>query len=171
MPFYNCLNDWNGLRIKASPLNPWRKRFPFWPFFVGQRVQIKLTIKKMETFKGNDLSFHLVEKLSDDGKPRMVSLQPVPEETTRAGKVFCMDAGSRITSSGEIGYWVSNRGYNVDNEPIFTTEAISFDSLVIPLIVAFVIPLFCLLLGLILGMMIAGYVAGWHKILSLSLVF
>jgi hypothetical protein len=113
-------------------------------------------VSKGDSFEISDLSFHLVERMPKGEKPRMVALQPLKEETLVHEKVFFLQNGSRISSSGEIRYWVSNRGYNVDSEPIFTAEVLSLDSMVIPLIVAFVIPLFCFLLGLILGIMIAN---------------
>ena len=53
-------------------------------------------------------------------------------------------------------YWVSNRGYNVDNEPIFTGEAISLDPWIIPILLMILGPLIGFLGGLVLGLMIGG---------------
>ena len=156
MPFYNHLKNWNGLEVEASPSNPWRKRFPFWPFFVGQRIQFDLKITKEVPFEKNDLSFHLVERMSKEEKPRMVAPHPLPEETSNTEKVFRMQNSSRITSTGEVRYWISNRGYNVDHEPIFAAEAVSLDSLIIPSLLALIIPLISFILGLVIGILLAG---------------
>ena len=42
MPLYHHLSDWNGLDIKAYPLEPWRKKFSFWPYIVGQKESIDI---------------------------------------------------------------------------------------------------------------------------------
>jgi hypothetical protein len=156
MPFYNHLQNWNGLEIKALPINPWRKRFPFWPFFIGQRVELALKVTKQNSLGKNDLNFHLVEKMADEEKPKMIALVPQPTSSSDREKVFHLQNGSRITSQGEIRYWLSNRGYNVDNEPIFTAEAVCMDDLILPLLVAIIGPLLGFILGLIIGLLAAG---------------
>ena len=42
MPFYNHLREWNGVDIEVRPGEPWRRKIQFWPYFVGQRIQLEL---------------------------------------------------------------------------------------------------------------------------------
>lgn len=156
MPFYNHIDNWNGLEIEAFPSEPWRKRLSFWPFFVGQRVSLAIKVTKNTDFEKNDFNFHFVEKMSDEEKPKMIAPVLLPEESSNKEKVFHLQNGSRITAKGEIRYWVSNRGYNVDHEPIFAAEAVCLDALIIPSLFALIAPLLGFILGLIIGLMIGG---------------
>ncbi len=156
MPFYNHLRNWNGLDIEVSPINPWRKRFPFWPYFIGQEIQFELKVIKKGAFEKDDLNFHLVERMTEEEKPRMISPTLVAEESSSNVKFFRLQNSGRVTAKGEVRFWLSNRGYVVENEPIFAAEVVYLDSLIIPSLLVLVGPFFCLLLGLILGLLIAG---------------
>jgi hypothetical protein len=156
MPFYNHIPSWNGLEIEVSPKNPWRKKFPFWPYFVGQKVELELRVKNRIGDDPGNRKFHLVEKKTDEEKPRMVSLIPSPDQSIHPEKTFILEDSCRITGKGEIKIWLSNRGYNVDHEPIFVAEAISLDSLILPALLMFVGPLLGLVVGLLLGLLIGG---------------
>lgn len=156
MPFYNHFLDWNGLEVDVQPIEPRRKRFRIWPYFVGQRIQLELRVKKATPFEKNDLQFHFVEKMADEDKPRMVAPKFLPEQSTSHEKVFELRNGSRITGKGEVKYWLSSRGYNVDHEPIFSTEVINLDSLVIPLLVMVGGPLLGFIFGLLLGLLLGS---------------
>ena len=154
MPFYNHFLDWNGLEVDVQPAGSRRKRVCIWPYFVGQRIQLELRLKKATPFEKNDLQFHFVEKMADVDKPRLVAPTFLPEQSTDHEKVFELRNGSRITGKGEVKYWLSSRGYNVDHEPVFSTEAVSLDSLVIPLLVIISGPLFGFVFGLLLGLLL-----------------
>lgn len=156
MPFYNHLENWSGLEIEAVPSSPWRKRFPFWPFFVGQMIQFELRVTKEGNFEKDDLKFHLVEKMTGEEKPKIVTLTQIRDSSTTKRIVFCLQNGSKVTSKGDVRYWLSNRGYIVENEPIFTAEAISLDSLIIPALFALLGPLFGFIVGLILGLILGA---------------
>jgi len=151
MPFFNHNYEWNGLAIDVQPIEPWRKRYPFWPYFVGQRINLELSVSLPTETKASELQFHLVEKMPDQDKPRIIPPSLVPDRSAGGQLVFHIQNGSRITGKGEVKYWVSNRGYNVGHEPVFSTDAISLDSLIIPLIIAAVGPILGFLLGLVIG--------------------
>jgi hypothetical protein len=156
MPFYNHISNWNGLEIKVSPKNRWRKRFPFWPYFVGQQVELELHVRRKTPGIKDDGKFHLVEKMADEDKPRMVSLISLTGQVANQEKVFILQDSNRITGIGEIKIWLSNRGYNVDHEPIFVAEAISLDPLILPALLMLVGPLLGLIVGLLLGLLFGG---------------
>lgn len=156
MPLYHHLPDWNGLDVKAHPLEPWRKRFPFWPYFVGQKVRLELVVTKADQIEKGDLQFHLVEKKADDAKPTIIPLDLKPQPDSHNQKTLLLQGGSLITGKGEIKYWLSNRGYNVDHEPIFTAEAINLDLLVLPIALMLLGPLLGFLAGLVLGLVLGG---------------
>jgi hypothetical protein len=156
MPLYNHLKNWNGLDIEAVPAGSWRRRFPFWPFFVGQRVQFLIRVAKKRGVEKDDLSFHFVEKMAEEEKPRMIALALLEKDSSDNEKVFFLQNGSKITSSGEIRYWLSSRGYNVEGEPVFAAEAVCLDSLIVPSLFALIGPILGLILGLIIGLLIGG---------------
>jgi len=156
MPFYNHLENWNGLEIQASPISSWRKRFPFWPYFVGEKIQIELKASKKEGYEANDLKFHLVEKLSNEEKPRIVMPRLLSKESNGKVKVFNLENPPRAISKGEVRFFLSNRGYIVDSEPIFAAEIIYLDSLVIPSLLILVGPILGFLFGLVLGLLLGG---------------
>lgn len=156
MPFYNHLKNWRGLEIQASPISPWRKRFPFWPYLVGEEIQFEIRVAKKAAFEPNELNFHLVERISEEEKPRIVTLQLVPEASTKDVKVFHLQQGTRVIAKGEYRFWLSDRGYIVDDEPLFAAEAVYLDSLVIPSLIVLVGPIFGFLLGLVLGLLLGG---------------
>jgi hypothetical protein len=156
MPFYNHFLDWNGLEVDVQPAEPRRKKFRIWPYFVGQRIQLELRVKKVTPIEKNDLQFHFVEKMADEDKPRMVAPTFLPEQSTDHEKVFELRNGSRISGKGEVKYWLSSRGYNVDHEPIFSAEAISLDPMVIPLLVMISGPLLGFIFGLLLGLLLGS---------------
>lgn len=156
MPLYNHIPDWNGLEIEINPLETWRKRIPFWPYFVGQKIRLEVVITKATTIEEDDLQFHVVEKMADEAKPRIVTLAHQPDSAYDRGRVLVLENGSMITGKGDVRYWLSNRGYNVDHEPVFSTEAISLDMFIIPFILIVIGPFLGFLCGLILGLMIGG---------------
>jgi hypothetical protein len=156
MPLYNHLLEWNGLDIEVQPAEPWRKKIRFWPYFVGQRIQLELRVKMLTANEKSDLHFHLGEQMADVDKPRMIAPTLLPDQSTSREKIFSIQNGTRITGKGEVKYWVSNRGYNVDNEPIFTAETINLDSLIIPIILMVLGPLLVFLSGLILGLLLGS---------------
>ena len=156
MPLYNHIPDWNGLEIEVHPLETWRRRIPFWPYFVGQKVRLEVIITKKAVIDKVDLQFHVVEKMAGENKPKIVSLILKSNPTSVREKVFSFEEGSLITGRGEIRYWLSNRGYNVDHEPVFAAEAINPDSFIVPFILMVVGPILGFLGGLILGLVIGG---------------
>lgn len=156
MPLYHHLSDWNGLDIKAYPLEPWRKRAPFWPYFVGQKVRLELVVTKAGQIEKGDLQFHVVEKKADEAKPTIIPLEPKSQADTQKQRTLLLQCGSLITGKGEIKYWLSNRGYNVDHEPIFTAEAINLDLLVLPIALMVLGPMLGFLAGLVLGLVLGG---------------
>ena len=154
MPFYNQNFEWNGLAIQVQPLETWRKRYPFWPYFVSQHIHLELRIKVPADFDRSELQFHLVEKMSDQDKPRIIPAAYKPSVSSNRELVFSIQNSGRITGKGEVKYWVSNRGYNVDHEPVFSAEIVSLDSWILPLIVMSVGPILGFLLGLVIGLLI-----------------
>jgi hypothetical protein len=156
MPLYHHLPDWNGLDIKALPLESWRKRFPFWPYFVGQKVRLELIVTKAGQIEKGDLQFHGVEKMGNEAKPTIISLSLKSQVDSQNQRTLELQSSSLITSKGEIKYWLSNRGYNVEHEPIFTTEAINLDQLVLPIALMVLVPLLGFLAGLVLGLVLGG---------------
>ena len=156
MPLYNNISNWNGLEIQVNPLEQWRKKIPFWPYFIGQKIQLEIVISKPGTFEKVDLQFHAVEKMASESKPRIISLIPKPDLSSDQIRVFSLENGSMITGGGTIQYWLSNRGYNVDSDPIFTTEAINLDSFVIPFLLLLIGPFLCFLGGLVLGLLMGS---------------
>jgi hypothetical protein len=156
MPLYHHLPDWNGLDIKALPLESWRKRFPFWPYFVGQKVRLELVVTKAGQIEKGDLQFHGVEKMENEAKPTIISLSLKSQVDSQNQRTLELQSSSLITSKGEIKYWLSNRGYNVEHEPIFTTEAINLDLLVLPIALMVLVPLLGFLAGLVLGLVLGG---------------
>lgn len=151
MPLYNQLPNWNGLDIQAHPAEGWRKRIRFWPYFVGQKVQLELVIRKPTPIQKEDMQFHIVEKMADEAKPKIIATSTAPDSSESQEKCILVKDASKITAKGEIKYWLSNRGYNVDHEPIFTTEAVSLDTLIIPILLMVLGPILAFLGGLILG--------------------
>ncbi len=156
MPLFHSLLNWNGLDIKAHPLEPWRKRFPFWPYFVGQKVHLELVITKSSQIETADLQFHIVEKMADESKPKIIPLTIQSQVASEYERTLLLENSSLITGRGEIKYWLSNRGYNVDHEPIFTADAISLDPLVLPIAMMVLGPLLGFLAGLVLGLVLGG---------------
>jgi hypothetical protein len=156
MPLYNNIPDWNGFEIQVKPVEPWRKRIRFWPYFVGQTVLLELVVKKSPAMPKGDLQFHVVEVMPDVEKPRIVTPTSLPERSIDREMMFIVRGSSRITGKGEVKYWVSNRGYNVDNEPIFTGEALNLDSWIIPILLMVLGPLIAFLSGLFFGLMMGG---------------
>jgi len=152
MPFYNHMQEWNGLEIVVSPVESWRKRICFLPYFVGQKIQLELRITKNTTSEDANLQFHLVEKMADVEKPRMIAPILSPDQSTNSEKLYTVQDVSRITGKGEIKYWLSTRGYNVEGEPIFSTEAITLDTLVIPITLMSIGPLIGFLCGLLVSL-------------------
>lgn len=156
MPLYHHLPDWNGLDVKAYPLEPWRKRIPFWPYFVGQKVCLEMVVTKSSQIEKVDLQFHVVEKMSDEAKPKIIPLDIKSQVGSQTQRILLLESSSLITGKGEIKYWLSNRGYNVDHEPIFTAEAINLDLLVLPIALMVLGPLLAFLAGLVLGLALGG---------------
>ena len=156
MPFYNHLKNWHGLEIQAAPINPWRKRFSFWPYFVGQEILFEIRVSKNSPVDPNDLNFHLVARLSEEEKPRIITPRLVSAVSTRDVKVFHLQKGIRVIAKGEYRFWLSDRGYIIDDEPLFAAEAVYLDSLVIPSLLVLVGPIFGFLLGLVLGLLLGG---------------
>jgi hypothetical protein len=156
MPLYNNIPNWNGFEIEVHPAEAWRKKIRFWPYFVGQIIRLELVIKKSTDTGKGDIQFHVVEKMPDVEKSRIVTPRKIPERSTPQEMVFIVRGTGKITGKGEMKYWVSNRGYNVDNEPVFTAEAISLDSWIIPILLMILGPLIGFLGGLVLGLMIGG---------------
>jgi len=156
MPLYNITPNWNGFEIEVYPAETWRKRIRFWPYFVGQLIRLELVIKKSTDVTSNDPQFHLVEKMPDVEKPRIVTPRKIPERSTPQEAVYVVQGSSRITGKGEIRYWVSNRGYVVDSEPVFAGEAVSLDSWILPILIMILGPLIGFLSGFILGLIIGG---------------
>jgi len=156
MPLYNTISNWNGLEIKVYPAESWRQKFRFWPYFVGQKVRLELVVKMTTDNEKNDMQFHIVAKMPDADKPRMIAPTVQTDSSNNRERKVSVENGSRIFGKGEIKYWVSNRGYNVDNEPIFSADAISMDSLIIPIILVIIGPVLGILCGLVLGF------ALWH---------
>lgn len=153
MPFYNHNLDWNGLTFQAQPLEVWRKKCNYWPYFVGQQVKLELRVHFPEGTDPTNAQFHLVEKMSEQAKPGII---PVVIETTSSTNnefVYRVQNSSRITGKGEIKYWISNRGYNVDSEPIFSAEAVNPDTWILPLITILIGPMIGFLLGLVIGLL------------------
>jgi hypothetical protein len=103
-----------------------------------------------------NFQFHMVEKMPGVEKPRIVAPKMDLERSTQEEAVFIVQDGSRITGKGEVKYWVSNRGYNVDIEPVFTAEVISLDTWVVPIMLMILGPLVGFLSGLVLGLILGG---------------
>ncbi len=156
MPLYNNLPSWNGFTIEVHPVDTWRRRIRFWPYFVGQIIQLELVVIRSKNTEKDDLQFHLVEKMPDVEKPRIIAPKRIMERCTPQESVFIIQETSKITGKGEVKYWVSNRGYNVDSEPVFTTEAISLDSWVIPILLMILGPLIGILCGFVLGLIVGS---------------
>jgi hypothetical protein len=156
MPLYHHLQDWNGLDVRAFPLESWRKKFPFWPYFVGQKVRLELHVAKPSVFEKSDLQFHMVEKIAGETKPTILALNTSQEQASGNHRVFYLESGSLITGKGEIRYWLSNRGYNVDHEPVFTAEAINLDSFIVPIALMILGPLLGFLAGIVVGLVVGG---------------
>ena len=94
--------------------------------------------------------------MPDEDKPKMVALNVLHDQSTELKKILGNKNASRITGKGEVKYWVSNRGYNVEAEPIFSTEAISLNSLVIPIILMVLSPILGFFCGFILGFLVSN---------------
>jgi hypothetical protein len=156
MPLFNNIPNWNGFEIEVRPAETWRQKVRFWPYFVGQIIQLELVFKKTSGVGVDNLQFHIVEKMPDLDKPKIIAPRAIQDRLTPQEAVFSIQDSSKITGKGEIRYWVSNRGYNVDNEPVFTTEAICLDTLVIPTILVIIGPMIGFLSGLVLGLIIGG---------------
>ena len=156
MPLYNTIPNWNGFEIEVHPAETWRKRIRFWPYFVGQMIQLELVIRKSPEAASSTPQFHLVEKMPDVEKPRIVTPRKLAETSNPQETVFLLQGNSRITGKGEVRYWISNRGYVVDSEPIFAAEAVSLDSWILPILIIILGPLLGFLSGLILGLIIGG---------------
>ena len=153
MPFYNHNYEWNSLVFDIQPMESWRKRYPLWPYFVGQRINLELSISTPKGIEDRDLQFHLVEKKPDEDKSRIIPLNLVTDRPTGQSLMLQVQNGSRITGKGEIRYWVSNQGYNVGPVPVFSADIISLDSLIIPMIIAVIGPALGFLLGLVIGIL------------------
>lgn len=156
MPLYHHLSNWSGLQIKVRPLENWRKKVPFWPYFVGQKTRLELVITKPTAIEKTDLQFHIVEKMGEEAKPKIIELILSPQITSEGERTLYLDSGSLITGKGELKYWLSNRGYNVDHDPIFTAEVINLDTFIIPIALMLLGPLLGFLAGLIFGLLISG---------------
>lgn len=156
MPLYNTILNWNGFEIEVHPAESWRKRIRFWPYFVGQLIQLELVIMKFPEAASNDPQFHLVEKLPDVEKPRIVTPRKLAETSTPQKSNFLFQASSRITGKGEVRYWISNRGYVVDSEPIFAAEAVSLDPWILPILIIILGSLLGFISGFILGLIVGG---------------
>jgi hypothetical protein len=154
MPFYNHKFDWNGLNIQTHPLEAWRKRYNFWPYFVGQQVKLELRVQFPEGTDPNNVQFHLVEKMSEQAKPSIIPVTVQTTSSTNNVLVYIIQNSSRITGKGEVKYWLSNRGYNVDSEPIFSAEAVNPDTWILPLITILIGPLIGFLFGLVVGLLL-----------------
>ena len=156
MPFYNYINNWNGLEIQASPISRWRKRFPFWPYFVGEKIQFELKVNKLGGYEANDIKFHLVEKMSEEEKPRILMPRLLATESNDKIKIYNLENPPRVISKGEVRFWPSNRGYIVESEPVFAADVIYMDTLVIPSLLVLVGPFLGFLIGLVLGLLVGG---------------
>ena len=156
MPLYNHILNWNGLDVQIYPSETWRKRIPFWPYFVGQRIRLEVHVTKTEIFEQGDLQFHAVEKLAGEAKPRIVPLSLESGPASDQKMVFSLENAGIITGGGEVKYWLSNRGYNVDHQPIFTADVINPDTFVIPFIFMVLGPLLGFLSGLVLGLVVGS---------------
>jgi hypothetical protein len=156
MPQFNKLSNWKELEIEVHPAESWRKILRFWPYFVGEKVQLELIVRKFAGISKEDLNFHLVEKLPDDSKPRIIKPTIIQNPSSNTAITLSIPNVSRITGKGEMKYWVSNQGYQVSGEPIFTAEAINLDSFIIQIILMTVGPIACLLAGLVLGLLLGG---------------
>jgi len=156
MPQFNNLSNWKGLDIEVQPTQSWRKIIRFWPYFVGQNVHLDLIVRRLAGTSKEDINFHLVEKMPDDAKPRIIKPSTIPNESLNAAIMLRVPKPSCITGKGEVKYWVSNQGYQVSGDPIFTAEAINLDSFIIQILLMTVGPIACLLAGLVLGVLLGG---------------
>jgi hypothetical protein len=156
MPLFNHIPNWNGLEIEVHPGETWRKKIRFWPYFIGQVIRFELVIRNGPDQGKAERQFHIIEKMPDVEKPKIITPRLVPERSAQQNTVFTVQGSSKITGKGEIKYWLSNRGYVVDSEPVFSAEAISLDSWVIPIILLVLGPLIGFLSGLALGLIIGG---------------
>ncbi len=152
MPQYLPKSNWNGLSIEVIPVEKWRQRFKFWPYFVGQKVLLELTITKNHDYDNGDMKFYVVEKMPDAEKPLIIPPAILPKESSGDALTLTLQESSRISGKGEVKYWVSNHGYNLDSGPIFTAEVLNLDSVIIQILMTTVGPVLGFLAGLILGL-------------------
>ncbi len=154
MPTYNSPIQWNNLEIEISPADPWRKRLRFWPFFVGQKIELELRIKGLAALEKPEQPFHIVAKLPDENQPRIITPILAADPVDNRVTIAHINGQRRIIGKGEIKYWISNRGYNVDNDPIFIAEAINLDSMIVQVLAMAIGPFFCFIAGLVLSLLI-----------------
>jgi hypothetical protein len=153
MPQYLPKSNWNGLDIAVTPVEKWRQRLRFWPYFVGQQVILELTITKNPEFDNGDLKFYVVEKMPDADKPLIIPPAILLKEGFGDEVTLTVQDSSRISGKGEVKYWVSNHGYNLDSGPIFTAEVLNLDSVIIQILLMTVGPLLGFFAGLVLGLL------------------
>ena len=153
MPQFNNNPNWHGLEIEVHPLERWRQRFRFWPYFVGQKIQLELKIRNSSGGKLNDVKFYVVERMAGADKPKILTPNVSTAESFSKESVFQVKNSSRVTAKGEVKYWVSNQGYNVDSDPIFTAEVINLDSVIIQLLMTTIGPILGFIAGLLIGLL------------------
>ena len=88
MPLYNNIPNWNGFEIETHPAEAWRKKILFWPYFVGQIIRLELVFKISADMGKGDIQFHVVEKMPDVEKPRIVTPRKIPERSNHQETVF-----------------------------------------------------------------------------------
>jgi len=127
MPQYRKEHDWNGLKVICRPKPSLRKVFKFWPFHVGQKILLTLSIEKTGTDNNFSLAnYNIVSKF-----PGMAeyTIHTTFRGKTDVNEIWLDPVSIRhIGAEGEIEYRLCKQKVFDRGLPIFTTKAISPDA-------------------------------------------
>ena len=127
MPQYRFENDWNGLKVFCRPKSFIRKTFRFWPYHVGQKIVLTLSVKSINNENNLSLAnYNVLCKLP--GLPEEKTLITFRGETD--SEVFFVNPLPirHIGSEGDIEYRLCFHKDFDKGLPIFTTKAVSPDT-------------------------------------------
>ena len=121
MPDYYGLKDYHGADVdKPVPLG-WRKCFPRFPYFTGQRVRLRLKYKALENHRTED--YALRQKLTHISE---IVVAPLKNESKTKGEFEgTIGTENRISLGGDIAFYFCTP--HEHGEPIFTAHAWHMD--------------------------------------------
>jgi hypothetical protein len=150
MPEYHNYKNYRDRSIKVSPVGLWRL-FRKWPYFVGDRVVLRISYNQISADSKKDILGNLVfSEIHPDG--HKVGHDAI--ELEGKNNVIRLES-NKISRQGDFAIYLGNISGHDLSAPIFTTEIMHRDRRRYDLFLLFIgalISFACVIIGWLLGL-------------------